>query len=225
MSAIFFGSIGAIAETSELQRQSFNQAFANHGLDWQWSRVEYAALLEQSGGRKRVNDYAHSLGQTVDAEAIHRAKSEIFQQLLAQSQLKPRAGVSEVMQQARRVGMKLALVTTTSPPNVAAILDALPSAIAAHAFDVVVTSADVAKPKPFGDAYLFALAKLREAPYRCVAIEDNGDGVKAAQSAGIACVAFPGENTLNHDFQMADLHTSHLNLDDFIQLLASRSAA
>jgi len=35
--AILFGSIGTIVETSELQLKSFNQAFSEAGLDWNWS--------------------------------------------------------------------------------------------------------------------------------------------------------------------------------------------
>jgi phosphoglycolate phosphatase-like HAD superfamily hydrolase len=63
MSAILFGSIGTIADTSELQRQAFNQAFKAHGLDWCWDREEYLTLLEKSGGQKRIADYAGSTGQ------------------------------------------------------------------------------------------------------------------------------------------------------------------
>jgi hypothetical protein len=44
MSAILFGSIGPIADTSELQRQAFNQAFQAHGLDWCWHREEYLTI-------------------------------------------------------------------------------------------------------------------------------------------------------------------------------------
>tara|TARA_B110000503_G_scaffold47893_1_gene77939 strand:+ start:1294 stop:1407 length:114 start_codon:yes stop_codon:yes gene_type:complete len=32
--AVFFGSIGTLVETSDLQRRAFNQAFAEAGLDW-----------------------------------------------------------------------------------------------------------------------------------------------------------------------------------------------
>ena len=38
MPAILFGSISTVADTSELQREAFNQAFAEHGLDWRWDR-------------------------------------------------------------------------------------------------------------------------------------------------------------------------------------------
>ena len=54
MPAILFGSIGTIADTSELQRQAFNKAFALHNLEWQWSRTEYISLLEKSGGTCRI---------------------------------------------------------------------------------------------------------------------------------------------------------------------------
>ena len=40
MSAILFGSISTLADTSEMQRAAFNEAFRAHGLDWSWSREE-----------------------------------------------------------------------------------------------------------------------------------------------------------------------------------------
>jgi beta-phosphoglucomutase-like phosphatase (HAD superfamily) len=107
VSAIFFGSIGTIADTSELQRQSFNQAFALHGLDWNWSRSEYRTLLEKSGGSRRIEDYAQSKGRSVDAKAIHRSKSDLFQASLHDG-LAPRPGVVEVIAEAKRSGFKLA---------------------------------------------------------------------------------------------------------------------
>ena len=38
MKAIIFGSIGTLVETSDIQRQSFNQAFKEIGLDWYWDK-------------------------------------------------------------------------------------------------------------------------------------------------------------------------------------------
>ena len=34
--AILFGSIGTIVETSDIQRNSFNDAFKLTGLNWNW---------------------------------------------------------------------------------------------------------------------------------------------------------------------------------------------
>ena len=46
MKAIFLGSIGVIAETSELQRQAYNAAFSEFGLDWYWSIANYCEMLK-----------------------------------------------------------------------------------------------------------------------------------------------------------------------------------
>ncbi len=220
MAALLFGSIGTIADTSELQRQSFNEAFKAHGLDWHWDRETYLKMLEKSGGQNRIADYASHTGQTVDAEAIHRSKSEIFQKKLTASHVQPRSGVVETIQRAKREGLKLGFVTATSPKNVELLIEALRPSIQATDFDVIVDAASVKHPKPDKDAYVFALEKLGEKSDDCVAIEDNLDGVEAAMSAGLDCVAFPNENTANHDFAKAQLQVSRVDLDELQELIA-----
>ena len=42
MSAILFGSISTLSDTSEMQRDAFNAAFADAGLDWRGSRTSTA---------------------------------------------------------------------------------------------------------------------------------------------------------------------------------------
>ena len=45
MKAILFGSIGTLIETSDLQREAFNEAFKEAGLDWYWDHEDYTKLL------------------------------------------------------------------------------------------------------------------------------------------------------------------------------------
>ena len=47
MKAILFGSIGTLIETSDLQREAFNQAFKEAGLDWYWDQEDYTKLLKK----------------------------------------------------------------------------------------------------------------------------------------------------------------------------------
>jgi hypothetical protein len=54
MSAVLFGSISTLADTSELQRRAFNEAFVASGLDWNWSRDDYTAMLDSNGGAERI---------------------------------------------------------------------------------------------------------------------------------------------------------------------------
>ena len=214
MSAILFGSISTVADTSELQRAAFNQAFAEHGLDWTWDRDDYRAMLATSGGRSRVAEYARARGQAVDAQAVHATKSALFQKSLAGAAT-PRPGVVATIRQARAAGVKVGLVTTTAPENVAALLDALGPDLGRDDFDVVVDSAQVEQPKPDAAAYEYALRQLGEDASGAVAVEDNVGGVRAAVAADVTCVAFPNANTAGHEFPGAARVVDHL---DFAEL-------
>jgi HAD superfamily hydrolase (TIGR01509 family) len=218
MTTLLFGSIGTLADTSELQREAFNEAFAQHGLDWNWSQEEYRELLSDSGGADRIAAYARERDDDVDATAVHQTKSELFQQKLEQGGVQPRAGVVDTINEAVGAGAKIALVTTTSPKNVAALGRALDPEVKLDTFALVVDTSDVDRPKPAPDAYRFALQQLDVSGESCVAIEDNVGGVRAATEAGIAVVAFPGENNAGHDFDAAAQRVQELSFAELAPL-------
>lgn len=219
MSAILLGSISTIADTSELQREAFNEAFAEHGLEWNWDRQTYLGMLEQSGGQDRVAEYARSRGENVDAEAVHHTKSEVFRRKLVTTVPATRPGVVETVAAARREGLRVALVTSTSTENVTKLLSVLPD-LGPDDFDLVVDSSSVATPKPDAAAYTFALERLGESASDCVAVEDNVGGAQAADAAGIVCVAFPNANTAGHSFDSACRRVDRLDVAELRELIA-----
>lgn len=221
MSAVLFGSISTIADTSELQRRAFNEAFASHGLDWEWSREDYVSMLGSNGGAQRVADFASGRGEDVDAKAVHVTKSEIFQKICAEEELSPRPGVVQTMERAKQDGHKLGLVTTTLPTNVSSLLAALQRQMNVDAFDIVVDLSTVQESKPSPASYLYALEQLGEDAGSAVAIEDNVGGVKAAVDAGITCVAFPNQNTSGGDFSAAAETVDSLDADRIVGLTRS----
>jgi len=222
VSAILFGSISTLADTSELQRRAFNEAFAASGLDWEWSRDDYISMLGSNGGAQRIADYASKQGNNdVDAAAVHTTKSEIFRELLGTENVSARPGVADTIERARQQGHKIGLVTTTSPDNVAALLNALKGQIDVSAFDIVVDKTAVEDPKPSPSAYLYALSELGVDATDAVAIEDNVGGVAAAVDAGIACVAFPNENTAAGDFSKAAETVKSVDVEHLAKLAAA----
>ena len=104
-----------------------------------WDHEDYVALLGRTAGADRVAAYAAERGEDVDAEAVHATKSQIFQDTLRSTELEPRAGVVETIEAPRAQGLKLGLVTTTSPDNVDALVAALAGPhVDLDDFDVVV---------------------------------------------------------------------------------------
>jgi len=221
MSAILFGSISTLADTSELQRRSFNEAFGAHDLDWTWDRDDYVAMLSSNGGSDRIAEYAQSRGVEVDADAVHATKSEIFQRLLGESGVEARPGVADTITAAKADGVKIGFVTTTSRENIDALLTALAPAVTADSFDVIVDASTVATGKPDPASYVHALETLGESADDCVAIEDNVGGARAAAAADVTCVAFPNENTVDADFGPVAETTSALDPARLRALLAA----
>lgn len=200
MTVIFFGSISTLADTSEIQRDAFNQAFAEHGLDWTWDQPEYARLLDSNGGRDRVASYAAARGETVDADAVHETKSRLYQQKLRSTRLPARDGVAQTLRDAKQQGLQVGLVTTTSADNLAALSEALADTVPFDQFDVVVDQSKVGARKPDAEAYTYALQQLGAVASDAVAIEDNLGGARSAAAAGVRVVAFPNGNTVGQDF-------------------------
>jgi len=198
--AIIFGAIGTLVETSKMQLDAFNQAFKEADLEWHWAEAEYIQLLKKSGGRDRISDYAKAQGVTVDAEEIHRRKTQIFNDMMVSDGLTPRPGVMETIAHAKDAGIKLGFATTTSQNNIQAIFVALHGALQRSMFDFVGSSETVTASKPDPEIYMRAMDDLGVTASECIAIEDTAVSMKSAIAAGIDCVAFPGAFTEASDF-------------------------
>jgi HAD superfamily hydrolase (TIGR01509 family) len=77
-----------------------------------------------------------------------------------------------------------------------------------EAFDVVVSSEEVERPKPAPDVYLEACRRLGVAPADAVALEDSPSGVAAAKAAGLTVYAvpqLPGVDVSTADVVLASL--------------------
>ena len=54
----------------------------------------------------------------------------------------------------------------------------------ARYFDVMLSNQDVSKPKPHPEIYLKAAQELSLEPSQCLVVEDNQNGIRAAEAAG-----------------------------------------
>lgn len=198
--AILFGSIGALTETSELQREAYNAAFREAGLDWEWSRARYAELLLRPGGANRIAREAEERGQEVDAANVHRLKSLHFQDRMQQLGLTPRPGVASVIEASRASNARLGFCTTTSRQNVERMLEALAPDVEAGDFAFVGSRDQVQRAKPAPEVYERGLFALGVDATDVIAIEDTPESAAAPIAAGIATIGFPGEYHVGRPF-------------------------
>jgi HAD superfamily hydrolase (TIGR01509 family) len=216
INAIMLGSIGAVVESSDIQRRAYNQAMAENGLSWRWDRETYSELLEQSGGKDRLAHLAAATNTTLSADqidAIHARKTKLAGQMMMAEGAVLRPGVSALIGFAKSRGMKLALVTTTYQPNIDAAFAAAKGAIVPSDFDYIGSRENVSEGKPAPDAYHAAIRALGVDAVNAVAVEDTALSIMSAKRAGLTVIATPGALTADQDFWQADLVVDALGDD------------
>ncbi len=213
LEALIFDVDGTIAETEDLHRRAFNLAFRFHGIDIAWDAREYRRLLEVAGGKERISRSLAEHGDPRPAGQVaflHATKTQFYERLLADEGAPWRPGVARLMAEARQMGMRLAIATTTTEAN----LDPLFAPVAGKGwralFDAIVAGDAVARKKPAPDVYQEALRRLDVKPGHAVAFEDSPAGVESARRAGLRVIATRSAWHPHADLGDADLLLEHL---------------
>lgn len=213
LTALIFDVDGTLADTEHAHLRAFNEAFAADGLDWYWDMPRYTRLLEISGGKERMLHYWRSVqpglrdiqdaGVRDTLDRLHLRKTAAYEQLVHAGAVSPRPGVLALIEEARGAGMQLAIATTTSPANIAALLGTALGADWRAGFAVIEDAATAPQKKPHPQVYRQALARLGLAADACLAFEDSANGLAAARATGLDTVITPNAFTAHHTFDGA----------------------
>jgi HAD superfamily hydrolase (TIGR01509 family) len=223
---------GTLADTEAAHRAAFNQAFDQEGLDWHWDEALYTRLLDVSGGKERLLHYwtqRHPEVRDVDGAGVrdtiarlHELKTAAYEAMVNDGAVSLRPGVLHLIDAASQAGLHLAIATTTSPVNIAALLRGAIGPDWRQFFGIVEDASTAAIKKPHPQVYLQTLHRLQLPAADCLAFEDSANGLRAARGAGLATVITPTGFTADHDFSgalkvlpnlqgvtVADLHAWH----------------
>ena len=196
MQAIFFGSIGTMVETSEIQRKAFNMAFKEFGLNWYWNIGNYINMIQKPGGIPRIKEYSKFKLKDNEVKKIYNLKIKYFRKYSINS-VKPREGVLDIIKYANRNKIKLGFITTTSKETIKIIKDSLTKYINFNDFDLITYEKDCIKKKPYPDIYNFAINKLKVEKNNSITIEDTIVSYASSKKANIKTILFPGEYSVN----------------------------
>ena len=219
LKSLLFDVDGTIADTErDGHRIAFNQAFVDADLDWNWSVSLYGELLAVSGGKERLRYFIDRWQPEFVAPSdldnfikeIHRVKQGFYLDLLAGGSIPSRPGVERLMHEARAAGLRLGIVTTTTPENVTALLNSTLGAESVGWFDVIAAGDIVPGKKPAPDIYLYALQQLGLSGDDCLALEDSDNGLLSSTGAGIKTVITVTDYTRSQDFTGAALVVDQL---------------
>lgn len=213
LQALIFDVDGTLADTEQVHREAFNAAFKDMGMDWHWDEDLYTELLNVSGGKERIRHYWEmkqpdmlDVGGTAIQDTIdhlHNLKTAAYENAVNDGAVALRPGVLRLMDEALAQGLLLAIATTTSPVNIAALLRHAIGPAWRHNFAAIEDASSAPLKKPNPQVYLQMLDVLKLPAQACMAFEDSANGLQAAVAAGLPTLITPTRYTRHHDFKAA----------------------
>jgi HAD superfamily hydrolase (TIGR01509 family) len=169
-----------------------------------WDEVR-EALTEEWGGRYTPEAQEAMMGMSSPewSRYLHEVvglreppeviRDEVVRRMLAryETDLPVVPGAVEAVRRLAGDGFRLAVASSSNRELIDAVLDRLELT---SAFQVTVSSEEVARGKPAPDVYLEAARRLGVPPSACVAIEDSASGIRAAHAAGMRVIAYPNRH-------------------------------
>lgn len=196
--ALIFDFDGLIVDTESPAFDAWSEIYRENGVELKLE--EWVQVVGTTYSNFHPVDHLEKLtGQKHDKVALMTRKEKLKAEICETKPLMP--GVLDRINEAKELGMKIAVVSTSER---AWVVHHLSRFELQDAFDLFVTREDVEKVKPDPEPYLKACSQLDLAPKDCVVVEDSGNGVKAAKAAGATCFVIPNAITKVLDFPEAD---------------------
>ncbi len=199
--ALIFDFDGLILDTETPEYQAWQAIFQEYGHHLpleKWMAVVGSNV--ETAGFDPIAYLISLTGRPLDREAIQRDLLTRQMAIIAVQPVLP--GVKQHIEAARRLGLKLAVASSSPWRWVTDHLERL--GLLAY-FDAIRTADHVERIKPAPDLFLAACQALEVQPAEAIAFEDSPNGVSAAKRAGLFVVAVPNPLTRYADLSHADL--------------------
>lgn len=177
--AVIFDMDGVLIDAKDWHYHALNRALEHFGYtisradhlstyDGLPTRRKLEMLSQERGLPRGLHGFLNTLKQQYTVDQVHTSCKPLFVHEYALSNLKAQ-------------GYKLGLASNSIRSTVELMMQK--SNLATY-LDVMLSNEDVSRPKPDPDMYETAARLLDVPPDQCLVVEDNPNGIKAAEDAG-----------------------------------------
>jgi len=177
--AILFDMDGVLIDAKDWHYEALNQALAIFGMEI--NRYDHLVTYDGLPTKKKLEmlTLEHGLPKALH-DFINEMKQEFTFQL-GYAKCKPTFNHQYALSHLKARGYKLAACSNSIRKTIEVLFD---RAALTDYFDFYLSNEDVQECKPHPEMYITAIQRLKLAPHECLILEDNENGIKAAQASG-----------------------------------------
>ncbi len=206
--AFIFDMDGTLVDNMFFHTEAWGKMLSENGIE-----MNAHDFLVKTAGKTNREILPTVFGDISDEridELGHR-KESLYQELFLPVR-KTVDGVIEFLEEAKELGVKMAVSTAAPVMNVEFILDGLDLR---KYFAAVVTAADVTEGKPNPEIFLKSAEKLNVEAQNCLVFEDAIGGFEAAHRAGMKSIGIATVNSKEDILKLDSVVEAH---DNFTEL-------
>jgi len=198
--ALIFDCDGLIMDTESPAVDGWKAIYAEYGQEFPLQAWINAVVGVDAANFDAAAHLAAMTGRSIDLEAL-RSRALAYR-LQVQSTLPALPGVNDYIKAAHRLGLRLAVASSSTHARVEGYLHQLGLF---DDFDAIICREDVLHIKPAPDLFLKARDVLKLRTDEALIFEDSPNGVLAATRAGMRVVAVPNPITVHATIEGASL--------------------
>ncbi|HEX6278583.1 MAG TPA: HAD family phosphatase [Pyrinomonadaceae bacterium] len=206
--AFIFDMDGTLVDNMRFHTEAWRTLIEENGFEFN----ERKFLVETAGQTNR--EIIPSVFGAMSNERLNELairKEELYREVYVHHR-KPVDGLVEFLDGSFGLGVKLAVATAASPPNMAFILDGLGLR---KYFGAIATAADVKRGKPDPEIFLLSAERLRVEPKNSLVFEDAFFGFEAAKRAGMKAIGLTTVNSAEDIMRtgaVAEVHADYSSM-------------
>lgn len=217
---LIFDFDGLVINTEGPVYESWQELFRSYGLELSFDK--WVSTVGSSDAE--FDPYAELdrlLGHPVDWQIVGPRRRERELELIEKLPLRP--GVLQYLTDAKRLGLKIGMASSSSCEWVQGHLTRL--GIIDY-FEIIHGKDDVRRTKPSPELYITVLEAFGLDGNQAIVLEDSLNGVLAAKEAGCFTLAVPNNITRHLEFDKADLVLNSLEdlpLEELVKIAEQRT--
>lgn len=182
---IIFDMDGLMFATEQVNYRAFTEIVKEEGYNPTFE--QYIGFLGMNAKDIQKKYYVY-YGEDVDAEGIYKKVGNRSKQIIREEGVPEKEGLRELLQVVREKGLQTAVASGSDTDVIKEYLDR--TGLNEY-FDMVLSSKDVKRGKPFPDVFLEICKAFDVKPEETLVLEDSANGVQAALVGNLPVINIP----------------------------------